>query len=260
VTTVRANGIDVRYELSGSGSCVMLAHSLGSDLSIWDGQASVLAARHAVLRYDLRGHGGTDAPAGPYSFAMLTADALGLLDALGIGRASFVGISLGGMIGQHLALASPARIERLVLASTSARYPPEAAALFRERAEGVLADGLEPLVAPTLGRWFTPPFRAAHPETMARIGGLIRATTPAGYAGCCLAIPSMNTVARLREVRCPALVIAGGEDAGTPPAMGEEIARLIPDARFERIGGAAHLCNIEQAEAFNRLLAGFLRH
>ncbi|WIM04556.1 MAG: 3-oxoadipate enol-lactonase [Candidatus Nitricoxidivorans perseverans] len=255
---IRANGIDVRCEVSGSGPCVMFAHSLGSDLSIWDEQVSALAGSHTVLRYDLRGHGGTDAPDGPYDFGMLTADALGLLDMLGIERASFVGISLGGMIGQHLALAAPGRIERLALASTASRYPQAAGALFQERAESVLAHGLEPLVAPTLERWFTPSFHAAHPETVARIGGLIRATKPAGYAGCCLAIRGMNTKARLPEIRCPTLVIAGREDAGTPSIMGEEIARTIPGARFERIDGAAHLCNIEQAAAFNRLLVGFL--
>lgn len=255
---IRANGIDVRCGISGSGPCAMFAHSLGSDLSIWDAQASALAGSHTVLRYDLRGHGGTDAPDGPYDFDMLTADALGLLDALGIERARFVGISLGGMIGQHLALAAPGRIERLVLASTASRYPPEAAALFMERAANALAGGMEPLVAPTLERWFTAPFRAAHPETVARIGGLIRATPPAGYAGCCAAIASMDTAARLPEIRCPTLAVAGGEDAGTPPAMGEAIASAIPGARFERIEGAAHLCNVERAAAFNRLLTGFL--
>ncbi len=257
MNTIDVNGIKLRYDVQGSGPWVILAHSLASDLTLWDDQLAALADRHRVLRFDLRGHGGSQAPAGAYDFPMLTADVTGLMDALGIAKASFVGISLGGMIGQHLALAAPQRVDQLVLVSTTHAYPPEAAKVFEERARLVAAGGLESLVAPTLERWFTAPYRAANPDVMARIGGLIRATPSAGYAGCCHAIPTMNTTAQLREIYCPTLVIAGSEDVGTPPRLGEEIAALIPGARFERLE-AAHLCNIEQAAAFNRLLRSFL--
>jgi 3-oxoadipate enol-lactonase len=217
-----------------------------------------LARQHTVLRFDIRGHGGSSAPAIAYDFPMLTADVLGLMDALGVARASFVGISLGGMIGQHLALAAPARVDKLVLASTTHAYPPEAAKLFAERARLVLDQGLEALVAPTLERWFTAPYRSANPVVTERIGKLIRSTPVAGYAGCCQAIPTMNTTARLKEIQCPTLIVAGSEDVGTPPQMGREIAAAIPGARFESIKNAAHLCNVEQAEVFNRLLSEFL--
>jgi 3-oxoadipate enol-lactonase len=253
-----ANGIDIHYDISGSGPCVVLAHSLGSDLSIWEAQKSALAARHTVLCYDLRGHGGSTAPAGSYDFDVLAADVVGLLDALQIERASFVGISLGGMIGQALALAAPQRLDKLVLADTTGRYPPEAQATWPERIRQIEAAGLEPLVGPTLERWFTAPWRAAHPDVVARIGGIIRATPVAGYVGCCHAIAALDFTDRLKALAIPTLVLVGDQDVGTPPAMARELVAAIPGSRLEVIAGAAHLSNIEQATTFNRLLTEFL--
>ena len=255
---INVNGIDVRYQVRGDGPWLMLSHSLGTDLTLWDAQMESLGARFRVLRFDTRGHGGSSAPAGAYDFAMLGADVLGLMDALGVGRAHFVGISMGGMIAQHVALAAPARVERLVLASTSSRYPPEAKAIWQQRIDAVAATGLEPLVAPTLERWFTPPFRAARPDLMARIGNVIRATSAVGYIGCCHAISNLATLAALPRIACPTLVIAGAEDIGTPPAMGREIAAAIPGARYELIADASHLCSVEQPTVFTRLLLEFL--
>jgi 3-oxoadipate enol-lactonase len=255
---IRANGIDIHYEIEGSGPVVMFAHSLGSDLSIWAEQKSALAARRTVLCYDLRGHGGTQATDGPYSFELLAADALALLDALRIERASFVGISLGGMIGQALALAAPARLEKLVLADTTCRYPPEAQAAWPERIRQIEAGGLAPLIPATLERWFTAPWREANPEATARIAAIIRATPLAGYVGCCHAIAQLDFHARLAAVKTPTLVLVGDQDPGTPPAMARELAAAIPGARLEIVAGAAHLSNIEQAASFNRLLREFL--
>lgn len=258
---IHANGIDIHYELSGHGAgrpVVMFAHSLGSDLSIWHAQESALAGRCAVLRYDLRGHGGTSATTGAYDFGLLARDAIALLDALQIDRVSFVGISLGGMVGQALALAAPGRLEKLVLADTTSGYPPEAQATWPERIRQIEAAGLEPLVAPTLERWFTAPYRAAHPEAVARIGAIIRATPVAGYIGCCHAIAGLDFTDRLTAITTPTLVLVGDQDAGTPPAMARTLAAGIPGARLEIIPGAAHLANIEQAGAFNGLLAEFL--
>lgn len=259
---IHCNGIDIHYEVSGSGPVVMFAHSLGSDLSIWDPQVAVLAARHTVLRYDLRGHGQTGfvngATPGAYSFDLLAQDALALLDALSIDKASFVGISLGGMIGQALALAAPARIGKLVLADTTCAYPPEAQAAWPERIRQIAATGLAPLVAPTLERWFTAPYRAAHPEVAARIGAIIRATPVAGYVGCCHAIATLDFCARLKELGMPALVVVGDSDPGIPLPLAQALAAATPGARLEVIPGAAHLSNMEQAEAFNRLLLDFL--
>ncbi len=258
---IHANGINVHYELSGDSTAagvLMFAHSLGSDLSIWEAQKSALAGRHTVLRYDLRGHGQTAAPSGAYDFDLLAADAIALLDALKIATASFVGISLGGMIGQALALRAPARLKKLVLADTTAAYPPETQALWPERIRQIEATGLEPLIAPTLDRWFTAPYRSSHPETVARIGNLIRHTSPTGYIGCCHAIAGLKFAELLPAIRVPTLVLVGELDSGTPPAMARQLACAIPDARLEIIAGAAHLSNIEQADRFNDLLWEFL--
>ena len=255
---ITANGIDIHYDISGSGPCVMFAHSLGSDHSIWAAQKSALAGRHTVIVYDLRGHGQTTATPGAYDFDTLAQDAIALLDTLQIDKATFVGISLGGMIGQALALKAPDRLHKLVLADTTAAYPPEAQALWPERIRQIEAAGLEPLVAPTLERWFTQPYRAAHPEIVARIGGLIRHTPPAGYIGCCHAIAALNFSDRLASIKTPTLVLVGEQDAGTPPAMARALAAEIPSAQLEIIANAAHLSNIEQAVIFNQLLTNFL--
>lgn len=255
---VRANGIDIRYDIQGTGPWLILSHSLATDLTLWDNQMPALTSHFRVLRFDTRGHGGSGAPDTPYDFAMLTADVLGLMDALGIERAHFCGISMGGMIAQHVALAAPERIAKLILVSTTSGYPPEARAMWAERIAGVRKNGMEPLVAPTLERWFTAPYRTAHPKVMARIGALVRATPAAGYVGSGQAIAALDTTTRLSMLRCPTLVIAGADDAGTPPAMGRTIADRIPGAYFELIPASSHLCNIEQAPVFNRIIGRFL--
>ena len=255
---VNSNGIEINYEIAGRGPWVTLSHSLACDLTMWDPQIEALAARHTILRFDTRGHGASDAPAGAYTFAQLADDVIGLLDALGVERTHFVGLSMGGMIAQHVALRAPARLLSLTLADTSSRYPPEVLPVWRERIDIVAARGMEPMVPSTLERWFTEPYRQAHPEVMKRIAGLIRNTPPTGYIGCCHCIPTLNITDQIHTVRLPTLVIVGEQDGGTPPAMAREIAAAIPGARLEIIPSAAHLSNIEQAETFNRLLLEFL--
>lgn len=255
---IRANGIDIHYQRSGSGPVVLFAHSLGSDHSIWSAQTLALAGRHTVIAYDLRGHGQTTATSGPYDFDLLAVDALALMDALHIDTACYVGISLGGMIGQALALRAPQRLEKLVLADTTAAYPPEARAAWPDRIRQIEAAGLEPLVQPTLERWFTPSYRAAHPDVVARIGALIRSTPTAGYIGCCHAIASLDFLPRLAGITTPTQVLVGEQDAGTPPAMAQALAERIPGAELAVIPDAAHLSCVEQAGTFTRLLAAFL--
>jgi len=255
---VRANGIDIRYEVSGSGPWLALSHSLCCDVSMWQPQLAALEKHLTVLRFDTRGHGGTDAPAGAYTFGQLSDDVLGLLDALKIERAHYCGLSMGGMIGQHLALKAPQRLGRLVLADTTSRMPAEAQPLWAERIRIATGQGMEPLVQPTLERWFTAPYRAAHPEVMETIGTLIRSTPVAGYIGCAHAIAAIDITHRLKEIQAPTLVIVGRDDIGTPPAMSEAVAAAIAGARLEVIPEASHLSNIEQPEAFNKLLLDFL--
>lgn len=255
---IRANGIDIEYRIEGSGPWVMLSHSLSTDLRMWDGQAAALAARYTVLRYDTRGHGGSSVPPAPYAFADMAADALALMDALGIAVVRFVGLSMGGMIGQHLALMAPQRLERLVVASSTSRIPPEGAAIWEERIATVRAQGMPAMVESTLGRWFTEAYRRDHPDVMARIGGMIGDSPPEGYIGCGMAIRGLDITGKLGAVRTPTLVVVGEQDPGTPVAASRAIAQAIPGARLEIVPDASHLCNIQQEAAFNRLLLDFL--
>ncbi len=258
---VRANGIDIHYEISGQAPgrpWVTLAHSLATDLTLWDGVAATLARRFNVLRYDARGHGRSDAPEGPYDFPTLVGDLVGLLDALRIERTHFVGLSMGGMLGQHFARSAPGRLDKLVLVSTSSRTPPEGRALWDERIAVARGQGMQAHVEATLARWFTAPYRAAHPEVMARIGALVAATPVAGFAGWGAAICSLDATAQLGTIKAPTLVVVGADDPGTPPALSRAIASAIPGARLEIVPQASHQLVIEQAEIFERLLLDFL--
>jgi 3-oxoadipate enol-lactonase len=165
---------------------------------------------------------------------------------------------MGGMIGQTFALKHPAMVKSLVLCDTTSRYPAAAAPIWEDRIKTVGAKGMEPLVAGTLERWFTAPFRARRPEVMERIGGMIRSTPPAGYIGCCHAIPKINLTDRLKELHCPALVIVGEEDPGTPVEMARDIHAALPGAQLAILRSASHLSNVEQPEEFTRVLVGFL--
>ena len=256
--TIDVNGISVRYQAEGSGPWVTLAHSLSCDLTMWNELAAVLAPTFRVLRYDARGHGASGAPDGAYSFEQLTTDLIGLLDALHIERTHFVGLSMGGMIGQHFALAAPQRLNKLVIASSTSRIPPEASPLWDERIRMAREHGCAALVEGTLGRWFTPAFRAARADATQRIGRLIAGTPVAGYVGCAAAIRHLDITARIGAIGAPTLVIVGADDPGTPPAMSEVIAAAIRGARLEIIPSASHLCCIERPEVFNRLVADFL--
>ncbi len=251
------NGIQLHYVIDGAGPWLAMSHSLACDLSMWDEQAALLAKRFKVLRLDTRGHGKSDAPGGPYTLEMLADDAKTVLDALGAREVHWVGLSLGGMIGQTLALKYPGTLRSLVLADTTSRYPAEAAPVWAERIRIAQAQGMAPLVEPTLSRWFTEPYRRARPERIKPIADAIRATPVAGYVGCCHAIPKINLTARLNEFKHPALVIVGEQDAGTPVALAREIHDNLPGSQLVVIPSAAHLSNVEQPEAFNRALTAF---
>jgi 3-oxoadipate enol-lactonase len=255
---VRANGIEVSYVAEGDGPWLTMSHSLACDLRMWDEQAAVLARHFRVLRFDTRGHGDSEAPKGAYTLDLLADDLKGLLDALGVRETHYVGLSLGGMIGQAFALKYPGILKTLVLADTTSRYPAEAAPVWAERIKVAETKGMEPLVQPTLERWLTEPFRNANPGRTKQIGEMIRTTPVAGYVGCSHAIPKINFTARLREIDAPGLVIVGEQDMGTPLAMAREIHENYPGSELIVIPSAAHLANVEQPEAFNSALADFL--
>ena len=257
---ISANGIGMNYTLEGPAAApvVTLSHSLATTLHMWDGQVPALAERYRVLRYDTRGHGGTDAPGGPYTLELLAEDARALLRALGILRTHFVGLSMGGMIGQVLGIQSPELLQSLALCDTSSRVPPEARTMWEERVRVAEAQGMEPHVETTLARWFTAPFREQHPERVAPVAAMIRATKPAGFAGCCQAIKMLDLTDRIAAITTPTLIIVGAEDAGTPVAASRTIHERIRGSELVILPSASHLSNIEQPEAFNRALLGFL--
>ena len=260
-----ANGIDIAFRIDGNRSprrpWLVFAHSLACDHTMWDAQAEFFAPSVNVLRLDLRGHGKSAAPAGAYTLEQLADDVKGLLDALRLSQVHFVGLSLGGMIGQVAALRFPMLFRSLTLANTSSRYPEQMKATWDERIFQVKsAAGMNAIAPATLERWFTPDFRARQPDAVARVAAQVRATPVNGYVGCAQAIARLNLTARLSTIDCPTLVIAGADDRSTPPAMAEEIVQAIPGARLTVIPSCAHLSAVEQPDAFSAALRDFLVH
>jgi 3-oxoadipate enol-lactonase len=234
---------------------LLLSNSLGTTFRMWDAQIPALSAAFRVIRYDSRGHGQSDAPAGDYSIALLAADALAVLDSLQIETCAFVGLSKGGMVGQWLGAHAPQRLTRLVLANTAAWMGPAQA--WQTRIETVNAAGMATITEAVLERWFTPGFRERAPEAVAPVRDMLLATAPQGYAGCCAAIRDMDQRGSLPAIHVPTLVIGGLQDPATPPANSEEIAEGVPGARLVMLD-AAHLSNIEQPQAFTASLLEFL--
>jgi 3-oxoadipate enol-lactonase len=225
---------------------------------MWDAQIAALRDRYRILAFDTRGHGGSEAPKGAYTLELLADDLKALIDHVGARNPHYCGLSMGGMIGQTFALKYPGVFRTLTLADTTSRYPAEAWPLWQERIKIAEEKGMAPLVEPTLQRWFTEPFRKSNPAPVAAIGKLIASTPVAGYVGCCHAIPKINLTARLKEIRCPVLVICGEQDPGTPPAMAREIHDNAPGSKVVMIPNAAHLSNLEQPAAFTKAMREFL--
>jgi 3-oxoadipate enol-lactonase len=257
---IAVNGNEVNYEFDGPASApvIMLSHALATSLKVWEPQMEALVRGFRVLRYDTLGHGGTSIPRGPYTLEQLAGQAGGLLDALKIEQVHFLGLSMGGMIAQTLALLRPRLLLSLTLCGSSSRIPAEAQPLWQERIKIAESEGMEPLVEPTIGRWFTPPFRQAHPDIIERVRGMIRGTAPQGYSACCHAIAALNLTERIRAIKVPTLVLVGGEDQGTPVVMSRAIHEQIAGSEMIVIPSASHLSNTEQPEAFNRAVTSLL--
>jgi 3-oxoadipate enol-lactonase len=256
----RTNGIQANYEIHGKEGApwLVLGHSLACSVRMWDPQIAALKGEYRILAYDTRGHGASEAPKGAYTLELLADDLFFLLKELKITATHFCGLSMGGMIGQTFALKYPGVFQTLTLADTTSRYPAEAAPLWAERIKTVESKGMEPLAQPTLERWFTEPFRNSNPTAVDAIRKLILATPPAGYIGCSHAIPKINLTARLKEIKCPILVIVGADDPGTPPSMAQDIHANAPGSKLAVLPRAAHLANLEQPEGFTRALRDFL--
>jgi 3-oxoadipate enol-lactonase len=252
-----SDGIHLNYELGGPADAppLVFSNSLGSNLAMWDGQMAQAERDWRVIRYDQRGHGGSDAPDGDYALARLGRDVIDLLAALDVEKAAFCGLSMGGMTGLWLAINHPDRFTRMALCNTSAFLPP--AELWNERIAAVTESGMAAIDQAVMERWFTVKFRAAEPDEAERIRQMILTTEPAGYAGCCAAIRDMDQRQHLGAIALPAFVVIGAHDPATPPDHGELIAATVTDAQSITLD-AAHLSNIEQPEAFNRAVFGFL--
>jgi len=251
----RANGIDIHYTIDGNGPWLTMSHSLACDSRMWDEQVAVLSKRFKVLRFDTRGHGKTEVTTGEYTLDLLADDAAGLLAELGVKETHWIGISMGAMIGQTLALKKPGLLKSLVLADTTSRNPPDVWPMWKERIDVAESKGMVALVDPTLARWFTAPYIKAHPERVKPIADMIRATPVAGYVGCCYALPKINLTDRLKEIKAPVLALTGAEDASA--ASTKTIHESIPGSAFVSIPSASHIANVEQPEAFNAALTKF---
>jgi 3-oxoadipate enol-lactonase len=236
---------------------LLMAGSLGTGLAMWEPQLPVLSAARRVIRFDHRGHGASPVVPGPYAIADLGGDVLALMDRLGVDRAAYCGLSIGGMVGQWLAINAPERIAELILICTAAFLPPPEGWL--DRAATVRAAGTPAVVADAVvRRWFTAPYAEGHPEVVARHREMIAATSPEGYAGCCEAIAGLDLRAGLGAIGSPTLVIAGAQDPSIPADHGRAIATAVPGARLVVLDPAAHLASVERADAVTGLIVGHL--
>lgn len=254
---IHANGVELHYEIEGpeGAPAIVFSNSLGTTLAMWDAQAKTLAGAFRCLRYDTRGHGRSPVVATGFAVEDLAGDLAALLDGLQIRRAHIVGLSLGGMTGQALAVRRPDLVDRLVLVATSAYMPPQD--LWRERAEIVRSRGMEAVAGNVIGRWFTSAEQNA-PGALETRRILVEEIDPHGYAACCEAIGRMDLRPILGGIRAPTLVISGAEDPATPVAMGREIQALIPGAGFVAMPNAAHLIAVERPDALTAEIRNFL--
>jgi 3-oxoadipate enol-lactonase len=255
VTTGDGRRLAYRFDGAADRPVLMLSNSIGTDLTMWDAQIEALGQHFHVLRYDSRGHGNSDVPAGPYSVDRLGRDATELLDALNIGRAHFLGLSLGGMVGQWLGIHAPERIDRLILANTSAYLGPTDR--WEGRIASVLKDDPKETAAMFLRNWFPARFLEAGGPMIAKIHAMLLATDPRGFAGSYAAVRDMDIRRTIALITAPTLVIAGQFDTVTLPSHSELIAATVPGAKLVQLP-VVHLSNLESPEAFMKAVLEFL--
>ncbi|HKX43882.1 MAG TPA: alpha/beta fold hydrolase [Burkholderiaceae bacterium] len=250
--------IAVQGPSQGGKTPVVLGHALGLDLTMWDSLAPHLASERAVLRYDQRGHGSSAVPPGPYTLTDLVDDAARVIREWGRGPVVWIGLSMGGMIGQGLAIRYPELVKGVVLANTTARYPEAALAMWAQRITTVEQGGLEAIAEMAMERYFTAAFRSQQPEAAAAQRATLLRTAPAGYVAACQAVAAVDWLDELPRIACPTLVIAGAHDIGAPPAMGQAIAERIRGAEFVTLADASHISVVEEPAAFAAAVDAFL--
>lgn len=253
-----AGGLNTVIEGREDAPWIVLSHSLGADLTMWEPQMPFLADHYRVLRYDTRGHGESAAPAGPYSFDDLLDDLITVMDAHHVSRADFLGLSLGGMTGLGLAIHHPNRLNRLVCADARADAPAGFRDNFAARIYKVRAGGMASVVPGTLDSWFTADWRVAHPDALERVRHMIMRTDPLGYEGCCEALQGLDYFKDLSKITAEVLYLGGDQDMGAAPEVMQAMADATPEGRYSVIPNAAHVANINQPASFNAELAHFL--
>jgi 3-oxoadipate enol-lactonase len=252
------NGISINFEIDGPEGApwLVLSNSLLTNLSMWDDQVAALKSSYRILRYDQRGHGGTQATAGSYSFDLLVGDIMALLDMLGIRRAHFCGLSMGGMTALFLAQRHADRFDRIIACDCGPASTPASAQQWKERIEIAAKDGIEALVEPTIGRWFPPDFVAAKPPVLDKVRRMIRSTPIAGFSGCAQALSDYDLRPGLAGIDRRTLLIVGTKDATL--AGIRQIRDTVPGAVLVELEGAGHISNVEQPEAFTGAIRDFL--
>lgn len=259
---VDVNGIKMAYQVDGKEGApyITFVTGIANDLTMWDPQVAELGKFYRILRYDLRGHGDTQATEGDYSMDLLVNDLLGLVTELNIQKTHLVGLGLGGAIVQAFAIAQSHRVNALVPCCCRAKMVPDFAALWHKLREAVGKDGVEVIVEPTVQRWFSDEFKAANPQALQNIRNMIRGTTTLGYLGVTAAFLGLDIEERLPQIKAPTLYISGAEDKiGGPPQLMGEMAKKVPGAQHRSIDKAAHIANIQNPTRFNTVLGDFLK-
>lgn len=256
----KINGIEMTYKVSGrtDAPAVVLHHPLATNLSTWDALTAALEPTYRVIRMDARGHGKTEAPDGAYSFETLTADVIGLLDHLDLAKAHFLGLSMGGMVGQYLGILHPDRFHSLCLVSTTSAVPSQAWSLWDERIRVAATGDLSSLVDAAVARWVTPATAKNKPELVAQLKEMMLSTPAKGYGGWCHAIRNLNITARLKEIELPTRVIVGQADPATPVLAAKVIHEKIAGSDLVVIPGVSHMLHVEAPEAFHPHVLAFL--
>lgn len=251
-----------RQWAGGQGMPMVLSHALGLDHRMWlnpSERTTTGLGAGPVLAYDHRGHGQSHKPPGPYTQDDLVTDAEKLIEAWGCGPVVWVGLSLGGMVGQGLAIRRPDLVSALVLAHTTSQYPTQATATWNTRIEAVTAGGMAAVADMVVSRYLSEPFRQAHPDAARSLHEQLLHTDPASYAACCQAVAEVNWLEQLNQIRCPTLVLAGAHDVGAPPEMSRVIAQHIPGAQLHVFDKSAHLSPTEEPQVFRSTVQTFIQ-
>jgi 3-oxoadipate enol-lactonase len=256
---VKGNGITFNYEIEGPEGApwLVLSNSLACNVSMWDPQAAELKRSLRILRYDQRGHGQTEAPAGRYTFELLMADVMGLIDALSIPRAHFAGLSMGGATALGLAQRHPDRFDRIIICDSPCASTLQTAQQWEERIVVAQEKGMDALVEPTVTRWFPPETVAANPPHLDRVRQMIRTTPVNGFIGCAAALANHDFRSQVGTVTRPVLFVVGEKDDTTPAAM-RQMHETLQGSKFVQLPGAGHISNLDQPDAFTGAVREFL--